>query len=116
MSFVRVSRLEDILKVSLCAAIPWCGHPRQSRKVSVRMTHNRMALMHDSIVGRNGANTGPALESGVAGSSGSFSNSLGATPSSRHVTFLCQFNLSASRPLPGISSLQQITTFPTKPD
>lgn len=81
------------------------------------MTHNRMALMHDSIVGRNGANTGPALESGVAGFSGSFSNSLGAAPSSRSdVTFLCRFNLSASRPLPGISSLQQITTFPTKPD
>lgn len=36
--------------------------------------------MHDSMVEPNGARTGPALESGVTGSSGSFSKGLGATP------------------------------------
>lgn len=56
------------------------GQPRQCHMAGPRTTHNRTALMHDSMVERNGARTGPALESGVTGSSGSFSKGLGATP------------------------------------
>lgn len=91
-------------------------NPR-TRKVGYKTTHNFITLMHDSIVGRNGAKTRARfMESGVTGSSGSFSNGLGANPvQPSSSAFSYPFNLPASRPSPGISSLQRITTFQRNP-
>lgn len=85
--------------------------PAKGCRAGPRTAHNRTALMHDSIVERNGARTGPALESGVTGSSGSFSKGLGATPPS-HPIAAGEYSLISVQPLSELTTARHLIVAP----